>query len=111
MTTESTQRLAGSNVTSLSHGVHRDVGQWLHARVLDAGHEATFHIEVDERYARFRRVLGGTSSTIESRLGAPLSAHDIAQLVARWAASVSMTARVHNEPGSAVRVTLTHPTD
>lgn len=90
--------------------VGREVAQWLSARVLDAGHEATFSLETDDRFVRLRRVLGGTGSMLESRLAMPVTAGDLAQAVARWAPSAGLHARVQHD-GGALRMTLTRPQD
>ncbi len=87
------------------------LGSWVLARVSDGGREATFSVEVDERFARVRRVHEGTASMVEVRLPSPMSASDVVQTLARWAPSQSMTARVLADVGAAARVSLSLPTD
>ena len=92
-------------------GLLHILGSWALARVADGGREATFSVEVDERFARVRRVHGGTASMLEVRLPSPMSAGDVVQALARWAPSQSMAARVLPDAGGAARVTLSLPTD
>lgn len=88
----------------------REVAQWLSARVVDGGHEASFSVEIHDGYLRLRRVLGGTGSMMEARVTSPVTAGDMAQAVARWAPSAGLQARVQHD-GAALRMTLTRPQD
>jgi hypothetical protein len=92
-------------------GLLQTLGSWVLARVLDGGREATFSVEADERFARVRRVHGSTASMVECKLPSAMTAADVAHALVRWAPSHSMTARVQPESASAVRVTLSLPTD
>ncbi len=92
-------------------GLLQTLGPWVLARVMDGGREATFTVEADERFARVRRVHGGTASMVECKLSAPVTAAELVQSLARWAPSQSMTARVQPEAAGAVRLTLSLPTD
>jgi hypothetical protein len=89
--------------------VTREAGLWLLARVAD-GYEATFDLELDERFWRARRAVGASSSSFEARLPSPLSPGDLAAAVVRWAAGVGLATKVTHE-GAAFRVTLTRPAD
>lgn len=87
----------------------REAAQWVLARVSD-GNDGNFTLEVDERFWRLRRVCGATSSMFESRLGAPMSAGDLAAALVRWATAVGFTARHAHEDG-ALRVSIVRPAD
>lgn len=92
-------------------GLLHTLGSWVLARVADGGREATFSVEADERFARVRRVHGGTSSMLECRLPSPMTAAEVVQALVRWAPSQSMTARVQPDANGSARVTLSLPTD
>lgn len=85
--------------------ISRDAGQWMAARAAD-GLEATFTVEVDERYWRLRRVHGATSSMFEARLHGALSAGDVTAAIVRWAVGAGFTVRSSHDDG-VFRVTIT----
>jgi hypothetical protein len=89
--------------------VTREAGLWFLARVAD-GHEATFDLEVDERFWRARRAVGAASSSFEVKLPSPLSPGDLAAAMVRWSAGVGLAAKVSHD-GGAFRVTLSRPAD
>ncbi len=89
--------------------ITREAGQWMMARASD-GLEATFSVEVDERYWRVRRAHGATASMLETALPAPLSAGDLTAAIARWASGAGLTVRTSCEDG-AWRITLTRHAD
>lgn len=90
----------------------RNLGQWIQSRVADADHEATFAVEVDERYIRIRRIHGGSASMVEHPLtvGAPATAQEVVTAVTRWATSSGLIARTHTQFGPHA-VTLQQRTD
>jgi hypothetical protein len=96
----STHTGAHSTVSAIT----RDAGQWMAARAAD-GLEATFSVEVDERYWRVRRSHGATSSMFEARLHGALSAGDVTAAIARWAVGAGLSVRSSHEDG-VFRVTL-----
>lgn len=89
--------------------LNREATQWFLARVAD-GHEATFALDVDERFWRARRVTDGCGSMIEAKLAAPLSCGDLVAALARWAAGAGLGVRTAHGDG-ALLVTLTRPAD
>lgn len=99
--------LAHSSTHTGAHptpAISREAGQWMAARAAD-GLEATFTVEVDERFWRVRRSHGSTSSMFEARLHGPLSAGDVTAAIARWASGAGFSVRsTHDESG--FRVTL-----
>ncbi|MEZ4391355.1 MAG: hypothetical protein R3A48_09690 [Polyangiales bacterium] len=90
--------------------VGRDIAHWITSRMQDAGPEAEFTLEADERFWRLRRALGETSSMVEARLPVPATVGDLGQAVARWAPTVGLSARVQHE-GGLLRMTLSRPQD
>lgn len=107
MTTEA--YLRGKAQTGSHAVMPRDAAQWVMARVSD-GNEASFSLEVDERYWRLRRAQGPTSSMFEARLTSPMSAGDLAAALVRWASAAGLTARHAHEDGH-VRVSIARPAD
>ena len=85
--------------------ISREAGQWMLARASD-GLEATFTVEVDERFVRLRRAHGASSSLFEARVGGSLGAGDVTAAIARWAVGAGLSVRSSHDEG-VFRVTLT----
>ncbi len=96
----------------IAHGplVGPAVAHWLRARLRDDSVEpSAFEVEVDERFWRLRRTVGGAGAMLETRLPVPLGTLEVAHALARWAAGEGLSARVLPElrlPAGAVRVLL-----
>lgn len=85
--------------------ISREAGQWMLARAAD-GLEATFTVDVDERFMRLRRGHGGSASLFEARLAGSLSTGDVTAAIARWAVGAGLSVRTSHDDG-VFRVTLT----